>query len=306
MLTPDRQSVLRRFAANWTNPTAKQLEVLAGMTAAYDRFVADGLGDRSFNSQLLGIGVEYKKMVPRFAQRVGEVNLAVALRRRGFALSSNDKGPDLLAIKNGHRIWLELITPEPEGVPAEWLSDQGMVQHFPHEAILLRYTAAIKEKAGKGLAWRKAGIIQPDEPYVIVVNDALLNRREGYLHSISGKPFVVEATLALGPWQLMMDRRTGVVTDRGFMHRPNIDKSKVNPGNTSTVPADTFVSDTYSHVSAVVGTSLRMGNVLDTSWPSALIHNPNSTARLPRELLPVEEEWDGELDEETYTIHRIA
>jgi hypothetical protein len=301
-----REKVLRRFAATWTNPNSKQLEILDALTDAYDRFMAEGLADTAFNVELLGINVEYEKRNARFAQRVGEINLAEALRREGFTLSSADAGPDLLAVKNQQRVWFELITPEPKEIPPNWFK-HGVGQSFPHEAILLRYTAAIAEKANKGLGYLLEGIMQPNEPYVIVVNDALLNRNEGYLHSISGKPFVMEATMALGPRQIMIDRQTREVRERGFAHRPEVDKAKVLDRAADPVPSNTFVSGAYPHVSAVVGTSLRMRNVLDQHWPSVMMHNLKPLAPLPCGLLPVDEAWDCcDMDEEGYTLKRIA
>jgi hypothetical protein len=56
--------------------------------------------------------------------------------------------PDLLVHHGGRNIWIEVICPEPVGIPMEWLQSKlDEVITLPHEAILLRWTAAIKEKA---------------------------------------------------------------------------------------------------------------------------------------------------------------
>jgi len=61
-------------------------------------------------------------------------------------------------------------------MPPEWLERPFKGGRFPHEAIVLRWTHAIKEKADKLLGthkktgYLKAGVVGPNDSYVIAVN----------------------------------------------------------------------------------------------------------------------------------------
>lgn len=289
-----RQQVLDLFASKWPTNGRHFAVIQQRLTVAYDKFVADGLADPHFHTELLSNKEEC------FAQRLGEIQLAARMREAGFALSSMSAGPDLLAMKDGRSVWLELITPEPKDIPAEWINPQDAVTDFPHEKILLRWTAAIKEKMEKGRRDLDKGILLPVDPYVVVVNDALLSPRGGALNGISQKPIVVEATLAVGPLQIQIDRNTLKSVGSGHMHRPFV----INR-NRAQVPADTFFDRNYGHVSAVIGTSLRMWNAGEDHWESVVAHNPQATVHVPQGFLPVEEEWACKVEPTQYTIYQV-
>lgn len=292
---PFRQQVLDLFNAKWPVQAPHHNVIQHRLIAAYDQFVADGLADPHFHKELLGENKE------RFEQRLGEIELAGRMHDAGFSLSSGGIGPDLLATRDGRKVWLELITPEPKDLPDEWIRPQNTVTTFPHEKILLRWTAAIKEKKGKGKDYLSRGIISPGDPYVIVVNDALLHARGGQLNGISQRPFAVEATLAVGPLQIQIDRATLETVSSGHMHRPYV----INR-NQAQVPADTFFDPDYGHVSAVMGTTLGMWNASQDHWESVIVHNPLSTAPVPLGLLPVEEEWACQIEPSQYTVYRVS
>jgi type I restriction enzyme S subunit len=87
---------------------------------------------------------------------------------------------------------------------------------MPHEAMLLRWTAAIKEKAekllgsvdGSRVGYLTKGTVRSDEAYVIAINGRMLRRLGSSLLGISQFPFAAEAVFAFGPYELHLDRKT--------------------------------------------------------------------------------------------------
>lgn len=117
--------------------------------------------------------------------------------------------PDFLLIENGRRIWIEVVCPQPGGIPLDWLEWVPGVGDVPHNQILLRWTTAIKEKTEKLLGsldgqrrgYLDKGVVEPSDSYVIVVNGCRL--RHGPFASLEGitqYPYAVEAALAWGPF----------------------------------------------------------------------------------------------------------
>jgi hypothetical protein len=88
---------------------------------------------------------------------------------------------------------------------------------FPHEPLLLRWTAAIKEKAEKLLGnaagakgYLDKGIVATDDTYVIAVNGRLLRGPHfATINGISQFPFAVEAAFAVGPIAVVINLDTG-------------------------------------------------------------------------------------------------
>ncbi|WP_369928485.1 hypothetical protein [Xanthomonas sp. NCPPB 2632] len=289
-----RAEVIKVFETKWSSSAPNHALVQESLAKAFDKFVAEQLADKHFIQELVN-GTDAS-----FAQRLGEIQLAMRMTQAGFSLSSGSKGPDLLATKDGQRIWLELITPEPKGIPAEWVNPKNGVFSFPHEKILLRWTAAIREKATKGQRYLEQGVIGAGEPYVIVVNDTLLNARPGFLHGISQKPFAVEATLAVGPLQMHIDRTTLEAVSTDHQHRPHITNH-----NKAQVPADTFFDPAYKHVSAVMGVTFAISDICRDAWVNHLVHNPRAVVPLAHGCMPAEEEWACTESATQYSVYQV-
>jgi hypothetical protein len=64
--------------------------------------------------------------------------------RRDGVRKSGQHGPDFGIMHEGKTIWIEAVTPSPEGVPEEWLAlpvrGEFKVKTLPHEQMLLRWT----------------------------------------------------------------------------------------------------------------------------------------------------------------------
>ncbi len=92
----------------------------------------------------------------QFHQRFWEMYLCVTMIKRGFAIEkSGNAGPEFSITINGRKFWLEAIAPE-AGTTEDRVPELVMEQVNPvhTEKILMRYTAALKEKLDKYQASR--------------------------------------------------------------------------------------------------------------------------------------------------------
>ena len=308
-----RESIVARVReAHQGSRPITRLKITAFLLRAYERFVESGLADPIFLDGFL------HKAPAVHAQRVAELLLADLLWKKGFSLKSSASGPDFRAFKNGQEVWIELITPEPVGIPPDHLTPKaGGVGSFPHEAINLRWTSAIKEKAQKLLGdsqsgrqgYLERGIVPRGACYVIAVNQRLLHGSYRTMDGISGVPAPAEVLFGIGPIQLKIDRESGAIVDRGHMHRPELRRD----GKPS-VPAETFLDSAFAPISAVWGLDLSVGaciglpvgRYIDSEHLSVVVHNPLALQPLPRCFLPAQSEWTCTLDGEVRSVVPIS
>lgn len=276
---------------------------LRRLSDACNAFVDAGLADPKFVSELTS-GSNSK-----FWSCVSEALLAERLHNKTFPPRSvRGEGPDLLVTDGVRNVWIEVICPEPAGIPGSWLTpDQIAPVTFPHQEILLRWASAIKEKAEKLLGNSDANlagylqkrIVGPEDAYVIAVNGCQL--RSGHfpeIFGISQFPFAAEAVFPIGPYQLQIDRDTLKVVGRGHQLRYHIKKP-----SGALVPASTFLDPRFNPVSAIWAVDLRSGSAQE---PMAVIHNPNAINPIPLGFLPADDEYVAEeTSGSEYTITRI-
>lgn len=278
--------------------------VRADVKAICNRFSKAGLADPDFESNLCS-GDE-----ARFWQRYSEAVLGVELLDRGCDVRRSRDGPDLLVVDKDRKVWIEVICPEPGDIPSTWLNaPQNAAYTFPHEAILLRWTAAIKEKAEKLLGnaqrgvtgYLAQGIVDPNDAYVIAVNGRQLRAVFPALHGISQLPFAAEAVFAIGPMQIHIDRASLQVTGRDHQHRPVIRKASTG----ADVPAYTFLDPTFAPVSAIWAVDADDCRAIGNLRQMEIVHNPNAASPLPRGLLPADCEWSAvPQDANSYILER--
>lgn len=253
-------------------------------------FVNSGYADSNFMSRLTS-GHD-----PTFWSCLSEALLADRLKNHSFPPRPRiGEGPDFLITDGEKRIWIEVICPEPRGVPSDWTTLSEDVTDFPHESILLRWTGAIKEKAEKLIGsprnpnsgYLHSGLVAPDDAYVIAVNGVQLRNGPFSSHlGISQFPFALEAVFPVGPYQLTIDRNTHHVTERGHQHRPHI----INR-NGANVPAYAFLDQRFNPISAIWAIDLNGGSVVGNSEPMTVVHNPNAINPIPTGLLPAIDEF---------------
>lgn len=236
----------------------------------------------------------------QFFQQLWEMVLGCHLLDLGLAVQApKGNAPDFLVEHEGQRIWVEAICPTPKGVPAEFVKPPpggtGVID-WPNDPVLLRWTHAIAEKRRKLERYREKGVVQPGDSYVIAVNGHWLGAvmdSEG----ISGWPWAAEATLAIGPIQVTVNRNT---LEWGDFQ--NSARSRVMNANNAQVETDTFWSDHYVPVSAVLGT-------VKASWertpaPICVVHNPKTDAPIPRWLFGEDLDVTGTIDGDELTATR--
>jgi hypothetical protein len=246
-------------------------------------FVESGRADSNFVIELTSESTQ------KFWARVSEALIALRLRDKQFGNRKTvGAGPDFLLMNGTQRIWVEVICPEPTGVPTEWLEPKsGEAISFPHQEILLRWTSAIKAKFERLVGYIASGVVAPEDAYVIAVNGCQL--RSGpfpALFGISQFPFAAEAVFPVGPYQLQINRETLKVVERGHQHRPYL----LNK-NQAQVPALAFLSPMFNPVSAIWALDLNGGSAIGNSEPSAIIHNPNALNPVPVGFLPADHEY---------------
>ncbi|AVE05163.1 hypothetical protein CYL20_11630 [Pseudomonas palleroniana] len=296
---PLREKVIEQFVKSWSRaqPASATLAVEV-LTALYDKFRDAGLADRIFEQQLTS-GQRFT-----YAQRVGELLLADMLWRDGFSLESRNEGPDFLATKDGKSAWIELQTPEPAGIPKDYLAKSctGQVQSVPHAAINLRWTAAVAEKTKKLWGYLESGMVKADQPYIIAVNTRLLNpyAMTG-LYGVSGKPVAVEVLFSVGPIQIQIDRSSGDIVDQFHQHRPVLDK----PGTENKVPSDTFLNEQNACISAVLGLDLLEQVTLGGQHPSAIVYNPLAVNPITQRWIEAQEHWHCTIGAEEYVVQKL-
>lgn len=255
-----------------------------------NEFVASGFADPKFVKELTS-GQDSK-----FWACLSEALIADRLRNKGFLKRSIvGEGPDFLIGNGNLRIWIEVTCPEPMGIYASWLNFGEGVNDFPHNDILLRWTAAIKEKAEKLIGsadntitgYLQKGVVTSNEAYVIAVNGCQLrNGPFSALNGISQFPFAAEAVFPIGPIELRINTETREVVDQGYQYRPYI----INR-NSAQIPTYTFLDPRFAPISAIWAVDLNGGSVIGNSEPMSVIHNPNALNPIPLRYLPADNEY---------------
>ena len=256
------------------------------------QFSKMGLADSHFEMELTS-GDEGK-----FWQRVFEMRMARRLSSNGHQISSRNEGPDFCLTHRNRKIKIEAIVPEPTGIPPEWLlpmGSNGNVRTVPFKEMLLRWTAAIKEKRekldGRTLTdkrtgqsrhipgYREKNIVAQDDVYVIAIDPVRLVSGPGLDEGTSRLPFALEAVFPVGPWAIP------VLEPSGRLGRPTPTlRFSVKNSNDADVPTDSFLNQDYSGVSAVIGcATLGCEEIFPPrdDLKITIVHNPFATNPLP-------------------------
>lgn len=288
-------------------------QVETSLSSLFDRFHDLGLADPHF-SQILARGNDNEHQ-----QRMAEMLLAKHLWDHGFTLTSSREGPDFRASKENFSAWIELVTPEPVGIDPAWLAPQQTgVWSYPHREIALRYTSALKEKHEKLVGrkedrpgYLKKGIVDPADPYVIAINQHLLQGSFRTLDGISQIPTACEVLYGVGPQQIHVDSATGQAERLDHSHRPGLNKVRAD-GGTAIVPAEGFLNPDYAPVSAVFALDLQEDALVTPALGTkkkchltAVVHNIGALNPLPHHFLPSQEQWTASTTSSAIQLSRI-
>ena len=136
------------------------------------------------------------------------------------------------------------------------------------------------------------------------MNGKLLRGFGGAFDAITGIsqfPFAVEATFAVGPLQVHIDRETLEASELEHQRRYLIHKPVGQP-----VPADAFLSQRYAPVSAIWAVDIDECSLLNGIPRMVVVHNPHATNPMPPKVLPAQDEYIArEVDDETYQLDRV-
>ncbi len=243
----------------------------ASLVSLWQKYLALGLPNAHFVAEFTN---GRKECV---FQRSWEMMVARHLDAQNHRISTADVGPDFRFEYGGLTVWVEAISPEPKGLPAHWLEgpkpNEVKVSDVPHNEILLRWTAAFKEKWEKLAKYREAGIVGEKDAYVIAINGCQLGAIPLH-HGISRYPFAVEAVYCVGPTAINIDRNTGKVGKAFVTIRTNIQNA-----NGAKVPTSPFVDPAYSGVSGLI--AITRDRSEDAVMPLDVIHNHFADVSLP-------------------------
>jgi hypothetical protein len=254
----------------------------SSLVALWQKYQSLGLPNQHFVSELTS-----GKKTAVF-QRAWEMMLAHHLDAQGHHLTTADEGPDFRFEHDGLIVWVEAVSPEPQGVPDHWLEklepNEFKVGDVPHTEVLLRWTAALKAKWDKLNVDVAKNIVRASDAYVIAINGCQLGAF-ALQHGVSRFPYAVEAVYALGPLAVPIDKTTGKIGKPFVSIRPAIQTAKGAP-----VPTSLFIDPQYAGVSAIIACS--MDRSKGASLPVDIVHNHFARVRVPERILGREgEEW---------------
>ncbi len=284
------------------------------LTKLYQEYDSRHLKDSTFDEKLIDGREDH------YFGGLWEALLARHLISCGLTLRSEDIGPDFKIINYDGPIWVEAICPSPEGLPSSWLAPHtpNHVRHMPHEDMLLRWTAALKEKFEK-LAGRvprnatpgaeerrggylNSGVVGSSEPYVVAIGSCRLGPDSLTAHyGISQLPFAVEAAFPVGPHEVIIDRHSLEVSEVRQSYRPSLSNK-----NQAQVRTDSFLNPEYAAISAIFGSPAGETAAAGGYWPTVVVHNPNATNPLAVGILGADEEYTAIVRGSLLEIKRIA
>ncbi len=232
-------------------------------------------------------GPERECACAKFQQVWWEMFVGCALLDRDITLvpragwdksRTKSTGPDLLAIVNGHRVWIECHTPgtgdktKEDHVPE--VTD-APVQQVPVDQIKLRLTNAIRTKRCQWASPAWASIVKPTDGFVIAINSrcvsplGILDRDASWIASV---------VYGLGALVVPFDLSTNTWGEPVIAAQPTIPKKK----NAEPVPAARFVTGTAPEVSGLLYSRADAWNLKREPFSDLVyLPNPTATVRLP-------------------------
>lgn len=297
----------RLYPGEYNKRSINELEMI------YRRFIKQKLNDAQFDSEI------NSECTYRYYQRLSEMLFADILFQEKFELESNNKGPDLYAIKNKIGIWFEIITPQPddfmikhnEDIKSRLTPDPEKNREF-QERALLRITSALKEKIEKYKSYLLNGTVKPNDICVIVINDTLLwiddlpmvGLGVGAMKGIASD-LIFEALCGYGGHLYKRDEISD--NHEKYLWR----REKIKNINNSDVDTNKFLNGSVNFISAVFHVTLREEYALsiilkehknstpDLLYKYSILNNSNATNPFPEGLVNAKI-WHSKMFNELY------
>jgi hypothetical protein len=218
---------------------------------------------------------------------------------------SGEHGPDFGIVHQGQTIWIEAVSPAPEGIPSDYLEpppiwNGGPVEFksIPYDQRLLRWTSVLGSKSKKLKSDIRRHIIDAADCTVIAVNSGRLQDYAPNDLGISGLPFAVETVFPIGPVAFPITSEGKADGEPANIPRPTI----LNQNN-AMVSTNSFLDPHYAHVSAIMGYWKK--DMLHGSLSLTLVHNPLATNPLPRAILGAKKEYVADREGDRYFLRLL-
>lgn len=267
------------------------------MTTTCESFASSGICDPKFSTEMACME-EGKTW-----SCISEALVYSLLKEKDFPSRQNPgSGPDFLVKDGEKRVWIEVVCPEPSGLPEDWLKcAPDKVWSFPYHEILLRWTSAIKAKADKLESYLSNKVVSPEDIFVIAVNGCRL--RNGPFSSIMGisqHPVAAEVVFGFGPYQINIDRKTLEATGGDHSYRPSVRNQ-----NDSVISTNTFFNERFNQISAIWALDINGYSVFGGNEPKYVVHNPKATNPLSQGFLKSDGEYLATESASQYNVQKI-
>lgn len=214
------------------------------------------------------------------AQRFWEMYLGCELLNQKLELTPKPKtprGPDFrITRENDGPLWIEAMAPNP-GCGASELPQPPSTEcavWVPENEFVLRYAAAMKEKAEKRAEYLAEGVVSDRDPFVIALNSCGL----GWPHSQGEIPYCIQAVLPFGLWTIYLNRDSLEVENEGFQHRTVVLNKNQKPVFTTS-----FLGPKYEGISGILFSSADPVFLPENPGEEFFfLHNPNARNPLPK------------------------
>jgi hypothetical protein len=214
--------------------------------------------------------------------RYWEMFLTCQLLAAGELVATAATGPDIQLLGHPIPVWLEATAPGPglpglpDSVPEPELDSDRALPN-PDRRLALRFSQAISEKAlvqyPKHAA---AGLVSASDPYVIALNGGGITDGR---HD-SDRTAILHVLFGMGG-SLVVFGETGRIIETFHVYSPSAPRA-----SGALVSTDLFLQPAFSHVSAVLFSSVDVANPGTlTGTDFLLAHNPNALVPLPSSAL---------------------
>lgn len=214
------------------------------------------------------------------------------LARSGSAVvRAPGEGPDFCATHpNVGRFWIECVVATiGEGANRVWQrpADVTVWSGPPDEPIELRYTSSIQAKIRKIAAYRERGIVAPNEPAIIALNQGAI--QDSDLNDVE-LPLAMKVLYGIGDTVLLVEIGSGATAVEVRS------RSEIRNPSGASVSTQIFGEPTSA---VVAGVLLARQSVINLFWGRrrklVLAHNPLAAVPIPVGVLPFRGEiWVGD------------
>jgi hypothetical protein len=219
-----------------------------------------------------------------FHAKAWELFLITVLVDAGLTLEPvAGTGPDIrVRLASGARCWIEAVAPTPG------TGDNAVFQRPPgsrsfslpkDDRLMLRYRSALEEKARKLDEYKTAGIVGPDDAYVIAIYQGAINDSDLY---DDDSPALARAVFGIGETVLRIVPYSEQPPTVETLRREEVMKANGSPVSTTF-----FVEERTEFVSGVLYAREALWNLeWSASASLGLIHRPNARVAVPRGEIP--------------------